>query len=100
MRSSGWATERHFARPLPTEYLAAFFNGGLPTDYAAYQFQECVGRRACARSLLFVPPAPPPSHSLRLARVVDIGDKIVIGRDDVAIEVPGVSRALIYALLD
>ena len=57
------------------EYLAHFFNAGLPAAHPAYKFEE-------------------------LARVVDIGDKLVVGRDNFAFEVPGFSRQLLYAMLD
>jgi NADH dehydrogenase FAD-containing subunit len=57
------------------EYLAHFFNAGRPAQHPAYKFEE-------------------------LARVVDIGDKLVVGRDDFAVDVPGVARSVLYALLD
>lgn len=53
-------------RSLPAEYLAAFFNGGLPTDYAAYQFQECVGKRTSAFRVHVSP--TPPHHPLPTTR--------------------------------
>jgi NADH dehydrogenase FAD-containing subunit len=57
------------------EYLAHYFNASFPEKHEPYRFEE-------------------------LARVVDIGDKIVVGRGDTAFSLPGFTRMFLNAFLD